>query len=104
MLFGHSTFCKQFSSGSNVHNSIVNIINYRLSSEEECEGNAFGSACLFVCLRVRVRNSKTIALIDLIFYPRSGSVLLEDDAARDLDSRIYLKMLHNCEIGQTMTS
>ena len=44
--------------------SIVFIID--LTPEEECDGNAFGSVCLSVCLSVytgQARNSKTIAPI-----------------------------------------
>ena len=46
----------------------------------ECEGSAFWSVYLSVCMSVQARNSKTFAQFDLIFlykkcYPR-GSVLL----------------------------
>ena len=46
---------------------------FTLAPGEECEGHAFGSVCLYVCLSVRMR-------IDLIFlhnkYYARGSVLL----------------------------
>ena len=38
-----------------------------------CEGNAFGSICLFVCLSVHASNSKTIAPIDLILYTKRSN-------------------------------
>ena len=37
-----------------------------LALGEECEGNAFGSVCLSVCMSVRMFNSKTTAPIALI--------------------------------------
>ena len=36
-----------------------------LAPGEECEGNAFGSVCLSVCLSVRTRKSRTISPIFL---------------------------------------
>ena len=47
------------------HNYIAIVT---LTPGEECEGNAFGSVS--VCKSVRMRNSKTIAPIVLIFYTR----------------------------------
>ena len=35
---------------------------------EECEWDAFGSVCVSICLSVRMCNSKTNSLIDLIFF------------------------------------
>ena len=40
------------------------------SQREEGAGNALGPVCLSVSVSVRTRNSKTIALIDLIFLHR----------------------------------
>ena len=51
-----------------------------LTPGEECEGSAFGSICLSICMSVRMRNSKIIAPIGLIFlykkYYTRGSVHL----------------------------
>ena len=59
----------------------------------------------FVCMSVLMRNSQTSAPIDLIFlhkkYCTRGSVLSDD---LDLDSRMYLRILHRWEIGQNMPS
>ena len=65
-----------FMSGCKVYCKFLCV--FTLAPREECEGNAFGS--VFLSVSVPVRNSKTIAPIDLIFlhkkyYPR-GSVLL----------------------------
>ena len=40
-----------------------------------CEGNAFGSICLYVCLYVHASNSKTISPIDLIFYTKRSILM-----------------------------
>ena len=61
---------------------------------EECEGSAFGSVCLSVCLFVSLcaHNSKTIAQIDFIFYTRRiipvGQVSSKKTLIR-MDSIIY---------------
>ena len=75
-------------------------------------GDAFGMLfCLSVSMSVRMRNLKTIAQIDLIFshknsYYNRSSVYLYDDRDRDpcMDSRKYLIINHQWEIGQNMPS
>ena len=56
---------------------------------------------MLVCLSGRV-TKKTIAPIDLIFTQEVLCTLLQDDP--DLDSRIDLRIIHHCEIGQNMPS
>ena len=74
-----------------------------LALGEECEGNAFRYVSLSVRMSVRTSNSKTIAPIDLICLHKKaytrGSGLLYDDPDWDLDSIIYLRILHHWEIG-----
>ena len=66
---------------------------------EEYQGNA--SVCLSVCLS-ESKTQKTLALINLIFftkevlYPWLGPPLRR--YRLDMDSRIYERILHRCEI------
>ena len=61
--------------------------------------------CLSVCLSVRMRNSITTAPIDLIFQTSIKPVCRSSsNCDRDLDSRIYLRILRRWEIRQKLPS
>ena len=65
---------------------------------------------MFVCLSVRMRNSKTIATIDLIFstqegvYAWLGPPLRRSGSGSGSGLKNYERILHHCKIGPNMTS
>ena len=80
-----------------------------LAPGEECEGNAFGSVSLSVCMSVRARNSKTIAPINLIFftqevlYPWLSPPLRRSGSGSGSGlKKVFKGILHHCEKGQNM--
>ena len=73
-----------------------------LAPGEECEGNAFGSVCLSVCPRAKL---KTALLMDLIFTQEVVSQWLGPPLRRSesgLKNSFWI--IHHCEIGQNMPS